>query len=507
MTDMRLMDREEADVTLILEGTYPYVAGGVSSWVHQLLHAYPDRRFSLLHIGPHAKAYQKPLYEIPDNVVALEEVHCRGSMMLGKRRRRSRRRTTLPHDKGKNVEPSRVLRAIRRMHLEDQVDDALLDDLAADDLTIPEFLHGDATFELLRNELYERLSPGAPFMDFFWHFRAMHIPLLRLLQKPCPPASVYHAVSTGYAGLVGAVASWKTGRPLIVTEHGIYARERELELSRAAWIQDVGAGGTATRPSPLRHFWSRYFKMLSKIAYHAAERLLTLSEVNREKQLADGADPAKITVVPNGVDQQRFQPAETPRRTRGDGPMRVGFVGRVVPIKDVITLIRACSMALDQVDLEVWIVGPQDEDPQYAKRCHTLVERMGLEDQIQFLGPQPMAELYPQLDVVLLTSISEGQPLVMLEAYAAGVPVIATDVGACRELIEGGDEDRGIGPSGVVTRVANPIETAAALVYMARNPEIREAMGKAGLARVQARYQQHQVVAEYDNLYQSMVLS
>ena len=50
------------DVTLILEGTYPYVAGGVSTWVHQILGAYPDRSFALLHIGAHPEAYEKPLF-------------------------------------------------------------------------------------------------------------------------------------------------------------------------------------------------------------------------------------------------------------------------------------------------------------------------------------------------------------------------------------------------------------------------------------------------------------
>ena len=76
-----------------------------------------------------------------------------------------------------------------------------------------------------------------------------------------------------------------------------------------------------------------------------------------------------------------------------------------------------------------------------------------------------------QLDVVVLTSLSEGQPLVILEAYAAGLPVVATYVGACRELIEGGDEaDRALGPSGIVTRVANPAETAAVEADPIRSP-------------------------------------
>lgn len=496
------MTKKHADVTLILEGTYPYIAGGVSTWVHQILGSYPDRQFSLLHIGPQPGAYDKPLYQIPKNVVALEEAYCRGRERIG---RRSSLRIEPPRARR---EPSRVLAAIRRIHLGSEVDDELIADLASNDLPMSEFLHGDATFELLRREIYEHVSPEAPFMDFFWHFRAMHIPLLRLCAAACPPARVYHAVSTGYAGLVGAIASHKTGRPLVVTEHGLYAREREMELSRATWIKDLHHETTlgCPRPSPLRRFWSHYFRMLSRIAYHQASQLVTLSDANRRKQLADGADPAKVVVVPNGVRwAEGSSPSLTVKAPTTPGRLRVGFVGRVVPIKDVITLIRAISLAREQIDLEVWIIGPEHEDPLYAKRCRQLVSTLDLDDTVKFLGSQPVHELYPQLDVVVLTSLSEGQPLVMLEAYSAGVPVIATDVGACRELIEGSDElDRKLGPSGIVTRVANPTETAAAMCVMARNPELRAAMGRNGHARVNARYQLQHVVARYDALYASM---
>ena len=59
---------QPADVTLILEGTYPYVAGGVSSWVHLMLNSYPNRRFALMHIGPYPGAYTKKAFELPANV-------------------------------------------------------------------------------------------------------------------------------------------------------------------------------------------------------------------------------------------------------------------------------------------------------------------------------------------------------------------------------------------------------------------------------------------------------
>jgi polysaccharide biosynthesis protein PelF len=168
----------------------------------------------------------------------------------------------------------------------------------------------------------------------------------------------------------------------------------------------------------------------------------------------------------------------------------------------VLTLLRATSLALHQLDLEVWIVGPQDEDPVYARRCTDLVDRLGLGDVVRFLGPQPVREIYPQLDAIWLTSLSEGQPLVILEAHAAGLPVVATDVGACRELLCGrpGD-DAALGPSGLVTPVANPTAIADALVALGRDPALRARMGRAGLARVQAHYQLADVVSRYDAIY------
>jgi glycosyltransferase involved in cell wall biosynthesis len=429
-----------------------------------------------------------------------------------------------------------MLSAFRRMHLDEEVTTELIDDLASADLSVAELLHGRATFELF-SEMAERLAPDAPFLDLFWHFRTMHVPLLRVLATHPAPAACYHAVSTGYAGLVGAVWSRLSGRPLMITEHGIYARERDMELSRADWIQDhhpslpggEGAGTTwAPRVSPLRKVWSRFFRTLSRIAYHQATRLVTLSEVNRRKQLADGAPAHKIEIVPNGV-VLRGSPISTdgidgvssggrnhsdradedddviPIRPR---KLRVGFVGRVVPIKDVITFIKACDQALRTADLDVRIIGPVEEDPGYVARCQSLVDRLGRHEQIRFLGPKKPAEIYGDLDVVALTSFSEGQPLVMLEAYAAELPVIATDVGACREMIEGRtEEDRALGPSGLVCPVASPKHTAAALVAMAQDPRARRRMGRAGRRRVTAYYQRRTMLASYRALYASLVSS
>ena len=502
--------RGQVDVCLVLEGTYPYVKGGVSTWVHDLLGSLPELRFALVHVGSEQGAYLRKRYALPTNVVSLSDLYCREPRARGRDAaalRRAARDERNHHADPRR--PSRVLHGLRRLHLEDRTDPSLFDDLASGDLSVAAFLHGRPSFDLT-TELCEQLAPGASFLDVFWHLRSMHLPLVRLLAAEPPDAAMYHALCTGYAGLLAAVWSHQTGRPFLLTEHGIYARERSFELDRADWFR-----GTPDRPrshrtldgvtaSALRRMWVRFFCTLARCVYAQASIVVSLCDVNRQRQIADGASADKTLVVPNGIDFEGFRGRvrDIPLRAGERRLVRVGFVGRVVPIKDVVTLIHACSLALRVVELEVRIFGPIDEDPRYARRCRRLVEKLGLERAIRFEGALPVERIYPEIDILVLTSFSEGQPLVILEANAAGIPVVATDVGGCRDLLEGrSDADRRIGPSGIVTRLAAPEETAAAIARLARDPESRRLMGAAGQQRAATFYRKSDTVSTYRALY------
>ncbi|HYQ88245.1 MAG TPA: GT4 family glycosyltransferase PelF, partial [Candidatus Binatia bacterium] len=352
--------RRCADVCLVLEGTYPYVKGGVSTWVHDLIEGLPDLRFALVHVGPERGTYARMVYSLPANVVSLSNLYCREPPA-----RRPRHA-----DDGRS---SRVLRGIRRLHLDDEIDSSLLDDLASGDLSPGAFLHGRASFQLT-TDLCQRLAPDASFIDFFWHSRSMHLPLVRLLAAEPPPATVYHSLCTGYAGLLAAVWGHRAGRPFLLTEHGIYARERTVELDRAPWLrgtrdsrapdgtQEMVEGATALA---LRRMWARFFRALARCAYARASTVVSICDTNRTRQIADGAPADKTLVVPNGIDPDGLGGRRhgTLPRTPGRHPVRVAFVGRLVPIKDVVTFIHACFLALRDVELDVRIIGPMDEDP------------------------------------------------------------------------------------------------------------------------------------------------
>ena len=135
---------------------------------------------------------------------------------------------------------------------------------------------------------------------------------------------------------------------------------------------------------------------------------------------------------------------------------------------------------------------------EYARECFELVESMGLED-VVFTGRINVRDYYGRMDMTILTSISEGQPLTILESFAAHKPVIATDVGNCRGLVLGENDD--FGDAGIITHIMNVEEIARAIVSMARNEPLRLQMGENGYRRLQAGYRIEYMRDTYRKIY------
>jgi glycosyltransferase involved in cell wall biosynthesis len=236
------------------------------------------------------------------------------------------------------------------------------------------------------------------------------------------------------------------------------------------------------------------------VCYDAAEDIIALYEGNRRRQIIDGAPEAKTANIPNGVNLPKLAPL---RAQRAAGvPKTLCLIGRVVPIKDIKTFIRAMLTVVRRMpDAEAWIAGPENEDPSYAAECHALVESLGLNDKVKFLGFQKIDELLPKCGVLVLSSISEALPLVVLEGFAAGVPSVTTDVGSCRQLIYGLEgDDAALGAAGRVVQIADPRALAEAALDLLDEDNWRAAQ-QAGIARVERYYTQDQMVGSYRDLY------
>lgn len=487
-----------ADVCLLVEGAYPYVAGGVSSWLHDLIQAHPDTTFHLLSLVPD-RSWHTPRYPLLPNVTGLSHVYLQDMQDGSKPDRKARKTLELLEAPLLALQADGGFENLRQ----------ILDILAAHPKTLGRhtLLNSPAAWQTLCN-MYNRVLPESSFLNYFWTWRALFGGLFSCLTAPLPDARVYHAISTGYAGLVAARAKLQTGRPVMLTEHGIYNNERRIEIMMAEWLDEVEAAtsefGRGEDVKELRSIWMGVFSSYARATYTASDKIITLYPGNQSLQLRDGADPTKMCIVPNGIDLERFR-ASTVAPTR-NSRLTIGLIGRVVPIKDIKTFVRACAKVKSQgIDFQAWIMGPTDEDEVYFSECRQLVEHLGIADVLIFCGRVRLEEYLPMLDLVILTSISEAQPLVILEAGAAGIPVIASDVGACRDMLLGApDESPPLGAGGIVTPLVSPDATAEAIMTMLRDGDLRRQYGQALLRRVEQYYDKRHIDAIYREFYQEL---
>ena len=351
-------------------------------------------------------------------------------------------------------------------------------------------------------DLYDRAMPHESFLHFFWAWRALFGGLVATLSFPLPPARVYHTVSTGYAGLLAARAAVETGRPMLITEHGIYTHERRIEILQADWIVDTVDKGFAIHDPrrDLRDFWSAAFDSYARACYQACTEVITLHGANQPAQIGLGAASERMKVIPNGVDYHGLSRLPV---AGADGPPTVALVGRVVPIKDIMTYLHAIKVLRAQFpDLIALVLGPTDEQPDYYEACQAATAALGLADTVRFTGQVDVTDYFPRIHVNVLTSLSESQPLSVLEAGAAAIPTVATNVGACREILAGRrGETPSLGEGGVLTDVSAPEQTAAAIAGLLRDPARRERMGRVMQERVQRYYDLNLVDQAYAGIY------
>lgn len=484
------------DVCLILEGSYPYVAGGVSNWVHQLITAMTDLKFGVIFISPHLDPTRTLKYEIPPHVIYMKELGLHDYSL-----KQTARRQPAAGDL-KAVKSFYESLAKGPVNSFKELVGLFRGEKSCFDL--PTVFSSKDIWDLLV-QFYDRHAPEVSFIDYFWTWRGTHLPLLQVLQAEIPPAKIYHAVSTGYAGLLGAVAKVVHRQKLFLTEHGIYTHERMLEISQAAWIYERERRHyRADRElSFFKRWWIQLFCVMSRLTYAQADRIFTLYEGNKVRQILEGAAPEKISIISNGISPAEF--GTIPRRRKNDP--QIGFVGRVVTIKDVKTFLQAAKLILTyKPEAQFYIVGPTDEEADYFEECRLLVDALNLEEKVIFAGKEDPKKYYQFLDVVVLTSLSEAQPYVILEANLSGIPVVATDVGACREMLLGRDPvDQAIGPSGLITQVTNPEATARAVLKILDEPEAYEQMALSGQERVRRYYDLDDLLSRYMNIYEQNI--
>ena len=465
-------------VCLMCEGSYPYVTGGVSSWIHMIMTSMPDIEFYVSSIVVDRAHGGQFKYRMPPNLISINEIYLQDSDFI-----KSEKRLRMSK---KQVE------AFRSFILGKDIDWAtIFDFFANNNVSVNSLLMGPDLLDLIREYYYTNYEK-LPFSDFLWTYRSMLLPLCVLLKNELPKADIYHTASTGYAGVLACVAKYLYNKPAILTEHGIYTREREEEVIRSSFFNGV-----------YKDIWIDHFYKLSSCAYSYSDVIISLFEKARQLQIELGCREEKTMIIPNGVDANKFDNAL--KKDPDDHHINIGMIARISPIKDVKTMISSYAAAKEKVpNLALYVMGGVENDYKaYYDECYDLVTNLGLKD-VYFTGNINVNDYIDKMDMLILTSISEGQPLAILEGMAARKPFIATRVGNCEGLILG--EKDGDLPCGIITPIMSVKDISAAIIELANDEEKRKVYGENGRKRVEERYPRREIIWKYENLYRSMFI-
>lgn len=145
-------------------------------------------------------------------------------------------------------------------------------------------------------------------------------------------------------------------------------------------------------------------------------------------------------------------------------------------------------------------MGPYEENLEYYKECVDLVKFLDLENLVIFTGIINVSEYLKKIDLLVLSSISEAQPLVILEGLASEIPFVSTDVGACKELLYGNEQDK-LGKAGIIVPPFSPKEMSEAIIKLYKNRELLYKMGKIGRKRIEKYYTKESFIKQYRDLY------
>jgi glycosyltransferase involved in cell wall biosynthesis len=206
-----------------------------------------------------------------------------------------------------------------------------------------------------------------------------------------------------------------------------------------------------------------------------------------------GVPAARLTIIANGVDTEYFQPAAAP----ANGPPRLLYIGRLVPDKDPDTLLQAFQLTIQaHPDAELWLVG---EGPRRAA-LQELAARLSLSDRVRFIPPTgDLLPVLQQATLMVLSSRTEALPNVVLEAMAAGLPVVASRVGGVPELVEPG-------VTGWLVPPGDAPALAAALGQALADPEARQAMGRTARQRAVGDFSLETMAQQYESVLDRLLM-
>ena len=320
--------------------------------------------------------------------------------------------------------------------------------------------------------LVRRISPFNDIKAF--------ISIFRILRKSKPDIVHTH---TSKGGLIGRLAACMARVPIIIhTPHGhVFYGHFGRSLSKIFLHME---------------------KLLGRITHH--QIALTPEECNDYLSLRV-SHPSNTSVIHSGVDVHRFRKGAKQRSRKrkelGIPPDStvVGYVGWLIPIKGVTYLLSAIAKVAERYPKSLLVlVGKGDDKGEEEISLKEQVERAGLEDKVRFLGWRPdVDEIMGCFDIFVLPSLNEGMGRVLVEAMAAGLPIVASRVGGIPDLVKDGK-------NGLLVPSADATALAKAISALLEDDETRKRMGEVG-TKICRQYSIEAMVKKIDDLYTELL--
>lgn len=508
---------EEVDVAIVMESTYPYLKGGVSAVVHDIVVGNQDLTFGIVHITWDSASASTDLYGMPANVKWVRPVYLSmtdhredfSALRPSDLRMRAPERLALSH---------RLFNALEAV-LSDDVQPlwSLYDDgMNPRTRTFPLWaLLGSKEFMAASRDRLPNL--GLPLTDMFWLLREFFSLACAVLGDDIPKARVYHAHTTGYASLLGAAAARQNDTSFLLTEHNLYVRDTvNVLLERSMALRLSSGDWRAFDVTALERAWMAWWIEMGHFCYPSAEVLTYLYPTAISEAADLGAPVERSVVIPNGMKVRDFEEAYQQRlavraqiQAEPERVWRLVYIARVVPIKGLGDLIETLSVLVGRgiTNFHLDVLGPTDHHPDYYRMCREKARQLCVEDYLTFRGTVNVRDLLGEFDLLVLPSYNEGQPIVVLEAMTVGIPTVGTNVGGMAQLID----DPLTTPGGRTWQacglLVNPEYIAGmadGLQTLMRDPAMYEQFAANARGRVASFFQLEDALGAYNRLYREL---
>ncbi len=502
-------------MAIVAESTYPYLKGGVSAVIHDIIIGNPGLTFGIIHIAWDSKGSKRDLYGMAPNVKWVRHVYLsmeehREDFMLASPkslRMGAAERYELAH------KVFNALSAITRGDYEPLWE---LYDRGINPRTRTYSIWPILGTKEFMSATLERLGGlNLPMTDTFWLLREFFSLAYALLSIEVPRARVYHAHTTGYASLLGAVGAHQNGRKFLLTEHNLYVRDTvNTLLDRSLALPLTDRDWREFDVPPDKRAWMAWWTEMAHFCYPSAEVITYLYPAAISEAADLGSPIEKSTIVPNGMQiaefddiyQKRQQALADITERATDRKWNLAYIARIVPIKGLTDLISSIELLLQRgvTNFHFDILGPTDHAPDYYTSCRDKARELGVEDYVTFRGTVAVRDVLGDFDLLVLPSYNEGQPIVVLEAMTAGIPVVGTDVGGMAQLITDPlvtPDGETWGPCGRLVTPGDLVAMADALEAVMNDPESYGQYAHHARERVRNFFQLEDVIRAYNQLY------